>query len=632
MRRRRLMLILPLALGLSIALVSSAAAGPGSVRDFVYGGGGGDKPAFALSPDTQLGNDQFIKVHWHGYGKYTVVYFRQCTAHPKSPDSDCTAIYSDPGFSNSEGEGTLYQHVLEGDVPSQNGGKFTCGAAKPCTFGVFKSDGLSSGKLQPIKFAPTPDGCPTPNGAAIVGGGANQANHAMFDWGVQVCQPPAKLGVNYISANSQDGLENFVKGLNDFAVTSRPFTSDQQTELSGDGKSVKYAPITTSGLVLAYKIFDQDPAHAAPGAQIDNLKLTPQLVAQIFTGQISNWHVDQGINELNPGHQFPPLVRPLVRGDHSDANLEFTSWLTAEGGSGLPDDWPGASSDYPLVYLTQNAGIVGGDALANAIADPASVQNNNDYFSTGYIGFIDSSEAAYYGLPVAQIENAAGKFVAATPATIGAALKDSKKGPGGLMEPNYAASDPKAYPMPVVSYLAAPTSGISDASGTTLRGFLHYIVSQGRKRVPGGYVPLSAALASSTTKIVKQIPGSTPAVHVSGNGPFPSSGGSGGTTPGGSFGDAGDSPGGLGTPPPAGSGGGSGGGAPTTSSGTTVAGIPTAALAETAGRYVLPGVIGLCLAAVLGGLLLFNAGSDGPGIRATVRGWIHHIQPGKVQP
>ena len=104
-------------------------------------------------------------------------------------------------------------------------------------------------------------------------------------------------------------------------------------------------------------------------------------------------------------------MRPLVRGDHSAANLEFTSWLTADGGSGLPADWPGLGVDYPLNYLTQNSGIVGGDALADAIADPSSVQNNNDYFSIGYIGFIDSSEAAYYGLPVAKIENAAGEFV-----------------------------------------------------------------------------------------------------------------------------------------------------------------------------------------------------------------------------
>ncbi len=215
---------------------------------------------------------------------------------------------------------------------------------------------------------------------------------------------------------------------------------------------------------------------------------------------------------------FPPTVRPLVRGDHSAANLEFTSWLTAQGGSGLPSDWPGAGVDYPLNYLTQDSGIVGGDALADAIADPSSVQNNNDFFSIGYIGFIDSSEAAYYGLPVARIENAAGKFVAATPASITAALKDGKTGDDGMVTPDYSTSDPKAYPMPFVSYVTAPTAGISTASGTTLRGFMNYAINQGRTRIPGGYVPLPAFLGSKTTAVIKQIPGTTPLFDLGGSG------------------------------------------------------------------------------------------------------------------
>ena len=233
-----------------------------------------------------------------------------------------------------------------------------------------------------------------------------------------MCGPPAKLGVNYIPANSEDGRSNFVNGLNDFAVTATPFTDDQKKALDKAGRTFQYAPLTTSGLVLAYKVFDQDAAHAEPGAQVTDLKLTPALAARIFTGQLTNWHVDPEINALNPGHVFPPSVRALVRGDHSSANLEFTSWLSAAGGSALPTDWPGPGEDYPLKYLVQDSGIVGGDKLADAIADPKTASLNTDYFNAGYIGFIDSSQASYYGLPTAKIENAAGQFVTATPQSI----------------------------------------------------------------------------------------------------------------------------------------------------------------------------------------------------------------------
>lgn len=602
--RRRLLILLPVVLGLSITLASTALAGHASVRDHVYG----KHHVLQAHPRTGLGDNQFIKLTWTGFGPNQVVFFRQCTAHPKNVDRDCTAIYSDPGFTGGDGKGVLYEHVSEGDVRSNSGRTFRCDNTTACSIGVFTAGSLGSGVLQRIAFAPTPDGCPKPVGAAIAGGGADQANHAAFNWGVQLCQPPARLGVNYIPANSQDGLENFVKGLNDFAVTGLPFSDDQKTELAGANRTYQYAPLTASGLVLAYKIFNQDPLHGAPGSQVTDLRLTPQLAAKIFTGQITNWHVDAEINELNPGHVFPPTVRPLVRGDHSAANLEFTSWLTATAGSALPDGWPGPGTDYPLTYLTQDAGIVGGDKLADAIAEPASQGNNNDYFSVGYIGFIDSSEAAYYGLPVARIQNAAGKFVSATPKAVSAALSDATAADSGMLEPNYTSDDPKAYPMPFLSYVTAPTSGISDARGTTLRGFLHYATTTGRSRLPGGYTPLPSTLVSQTAAVVEQVPGHTPVTENNGGGnPGDTTGGTGFPT-GGSTGGPPDA--GLG-PPPDGAAAGSGPGAgPGGGTSGAVAGPPQGLLAEAAGRMVLPSLIALCGVALVAGLALFGAGSE----------------------
>jgi phosphate transport system substrate-binding protein len=613
MRNRRL-IVLACAAGLLVALGSTALAGTRTVRDSVYG-----KHAFSLHPSSGLGDGQFVRIAWKGYAPNQAVFFRQCTARPRNVNTDCTALYSDPGFSGGDGSGLLYEHVSGGKVLAQDTHHhFVCDVKRACTLGVFTGASLHSGLLHKITFGETPSGCPQPSGTAIAGGGANQANHAMFNWSVQLCQPPNKLGVTYIPANSEDGLANFANGLSDFAVTGQPLTADEQKTLKAAGTTVAYAPLTTSSLVLAYKVFDQNPAQAAPGSQVTDLKLTPELVAQIFTGQITNWHIDAELNDLNPGHVFPPLVRPLVRGDHSDANLEFTQWLTAVGGSGLPSDWPGAGEDYPLNYLTPNSGIVGGDALAQAIADPASVQNNNDFFNVGYIGFVDSSEAAYYGLPTAKIENAAGRFVKATPASVVAALKDATKGPDGILQPDYTTKDPKAYPMPSVTYVTAPTAGISDGAGTTLRGLLHYAITRGRTREPGGYVPLPKSLVSKSAAIVSQIPGSTPTLGSTGSG-----GGGGAYGGGGGYGGASGGYGGGG-----GYGSGSGGGSGDAGSGqgasgsgsgvTPQAAIPTARLAGTAGRLVLPTLIGLSLAAVLGGLALIFASGEGRRITPAV--------------
>ncbi|MFI5049808.1 MAG: substrate-binding domain-containing protein, partial [Gaiellales bacterium] len=436
----------------------------------------------------------------------------------------------------------------------------------------------------------------------------------VYQWEIAMCGPPAKLGVNYIPANSEDGRSNFVNGLNDFAVTATPFTDDQKTALDKAGRTFQYAPLTTSGLVLAYKVFDQDAAHAEPGAQVTDLKLTPELAARIFTGQLTNWHVDSEINALNPGHVFPPSVRALVRGDHSAANLEFTSWLSAAGGSALPTDWPGPGEDYPLKYLVQDSGIVGGDKLADAIADPKTASLNTDYFNAGYIGFIDSSQASYYGLPTAKIENAAGQFVTATSQSISAALSHATtNGDGVTVSPNFADTNPDDYPMPMVTYVTAPTSKVYEGRGITLRNFLTYAVGDAQTTLPDGYFPLSAAMVQQTQDAIAKVPTSTAPAPGSGGSPYPTGNQPGpgtvplgGTTPvypTGGAGPVGNVPGG--TVPVAATGCTDGSKSAKCAS-APVPDLPVGVLQIDPARLVLPGVAALSALGLLGGLALLG--------------------------
>ena len=133
---------------------------------------------------------------------------------------------------------------------------------------------------------------------------------------------------------------------------------------------------------------------------------------------------------------------------------------------------------------------------------------------------------------------------------------------------------------------------------------------------------LPAFLASKTAAVIKQIPGTTPIFDLGGSGGGTGSGSGGGgspTVPGATTYPATGPTDSAPTPPPP------AGGAtnpPGSSAAAAVHTVPTATLAETAGRLVLPTLIALCVAAVAGGLMLMNAGSDGPGVRATVRGWL----------
>ena len=188
-------------------------------------------PSVTVTPSTGLGDQQFVDISWSGFNPLQVVFFRQCTASPTSVTTQCSALYNDYGYTDATGAGGMFEDVTEGNVRSASGAHFTCDDQTPCSLGVFTGATLASGTLIPISFAPTPDGCPPAKGAAIAGGGADAANRALYGWTVNVCGPPKSLGVNYISANDQDGRDNFINGLNDFAVTGDPFTSDEVKQL-----------------------------------------------------------------------------------------------------------------------------------------------------------------------------------------------------------------------------------------------------------------------------------------------------------------------------------------------------------------------------------------------------------------
>jgi ABC-type phosphate transport system substrate-binding protein len=464
--------------------------------------------AVTINPADDLGDNEFVRVSWSGFGAF--VFFRQCTQHPTAASTDCTPLYSFPGYSDGSGAGVAYEQIHLGDVPNGAGSTFRCDLDTPCSLGVFSDATLGSGAFADLSFAPTADSCPDPDETvAISGSGADQPNAALYRWSTKVCQPPASLPVGYLPLNSIDGRENFVNQLSDFAVTMTPFSSAEDAQLTTNRQTYDYAPVTASALVLAFKAFDQ--SSGTQGAQILSLKLTPALLAQIFTGRITNWNTVSEIKSLNPGIVFPRSIMPLVRGDHSAANLFFTGWLGATARSSLPHDWPGASVDYPIQYLVQANGVVGGDRLAHAMADPTILgdQLNPDFSQAGYIGFMDASEAAYYGLPTVQIQNKSGHFVGPTSDAILAGLAGAHKvADGRMLQPNYSDTNPAAYPLPLVSYVAAPTDLIDPAKGATLVGFLKYAVGDGQSgtNLPPGYVPLPDNLVQQALHVADEIP------------------------------------------------------------------------------------------------------------------------------
>jgi hypothetical protein len=126
---------------------------------------------------------------------------------------------------------------------------------------------------------------------------------------------------------------------------------------------------------------------------------------------------------------------------------------------------------------------------------------------------MDSSEADFFGLLPANLQNAAGKFVPPSAASIAAALNLAKTAPNGTLTPDFTnATDATAYPMPMVTYAlisTSPQASTDQADQLTemLTNLVNYSKTGGAgtsEPLPPGYAPLPANLATQALSEISQ--------------------------------------------------------------------------------------------------------------------------------
>jgi hypothetical protein len=182
------------------------------------------------------------------------------------------------------------------------------------------------------------------------------------------------------------------------------------------------------------------------------------------------------------------------------------------------------------------------------------------------LALVDAATASRYGLPTAQLQNAAKAFVAPTTESLRAgeaAMKPS--GVGGVLAPDLATTDPAAYPLTALSYAVTAPAALDAAAGKDYAAFLRYAAGPGQLpgvepgQLPFGMTPLPdvlkaqaiAAAATIETQAGK-VPGSPAALQPTsaGGAAGPPAGLASGANEAASTGGTATSSGSSGTPPP----------------------------------------------------------------------------------
>jgi phosphate transport system substrate-binding protein len=225
---------------------------------------------------------------------------------------------------------------------------------------------------------------------------------------------------------------------------------------------VQLIPMTAGSIVVAYNLPD-----------VKELKLPRKVYPAVFLGKIKKWN-DPEIAKANPGVKLPDQpINVVVRADSSGTSFVFSKHLSAispdfdkaVGVNKMPN-WP---------VGTKSKGNEG--VTASLMTTPGS------------IGYIEYGYAKSQNVPFAQLENKAGKYIAADTASGQAALASAEL-PANLIVWNSDPEGDTAYP--IVTYTWQIFYKNYDAKkAAAIQELIKYELNDGQKESESlGYIPL----------------------------------------------------------------------------------------------------------------------------------------------
>jgi phosphate transport system substrate-binding protein len=328
-----------------------------------------------------------------------------------------------------------------------------------------------SSSSSPSSSAPAASGGASSGSAALSGtlnGSGSSLQNTFEQAAIQAFKSvQSGMTVNYNSVGSGTGRTNLAAGVVNFAGSDSPIPDKEKANFKG--KTVLYFPILIGPITVSYNL-----------SGVSNLKLDASVIAQIFSGKITNWN-NPAITALNPGVNLPnEAITPAVRSDSSGTTQNFALFLD----TAAPSDWSlGTASTVKWP--------------SNARAGAQNTGVSQIIKSTpGAIGYVDYADAKATGLSMASVKNKDGNYVA--PSTAGA----SASAAGVEVKPDLTfhavwGSGADAYPITAQSWVLVYETQPTTNDAAMLKAYIGYLVGDGQQLLtPLGYAPLPANIDS----------------------------------------------------------------------------------------------------------------------------------------
>src|SRR5215510_6918453 len=313
----------------------------------------------------------------------------------------------------------------------------------------------------------------------LYGAGATFPAPLYKKWiGVFTAQNP-DIALEYRDVGSGEGVRRFLAETVDFGASDAGLTDEQ---MAGVARGARLVPVTAGIVVLAYNL----PTLGGP------LKLSRSVYSDIFLRKIVTWD-DPRIRAINPDLRLPSRsIVIAARRDGSGTTFALTNHLSA-----ISSTWrQGPGVGYTIDWSGRAMLARGNEGVAGLVKS-----------SAGALGYVEYGFAERLRLPVAQLQNKSGRFVAPSDRSGQAALASAaRQMPDNLRLylPDPEGAD--SYPIVSLTWLLLYERYPDPQKSAALKRFVTWGLSFGQSFGPElGYIALPDDVASRSRAALERI-------------------------------------------------------------------------------------------------------------------------------
>jgi phosphate transport system substrate-binding protein len=314
------------------------------------------------------------------------------------------------------------------------------------------------------------------NAVVLVGSGSSVPAPLYSRWTQEYGKRSPTIQMRYLPVGTSEGIKQISHSAGDFAAGEAQLTEKERKE----GNLIEL-PIVLIGIVPIYNVPD---VH-------DGLKLSGDVLAQIFLGEVKVWNAPQ-IAKLNPELTLPSLpIQVINRPAGKGSNYVFTEFLSK------------ASAKFRAqVGVTPSPKWSVGEPAERSSDMAEKVKN-----TPGSIGYVEYQYAVKSGNSQAAVQNAAGRFVKASPESIVAACHAAEAPHWNNFSASLTnAAGAESFPITSFTWIYLRTPSSDSTRATALSDLLEWVYTDGQQyAAQEGYSALPPSLLAAVRKRAKEL-------------------------------------------------------------------------------------------------------------------------------